>query len=104
MSVNNIDYSTLSVTSATQVLATTCSPVMPSQAKGAVITLETAPIRWRDDGEVASATEGHRMNVGDVLTFDSWTVPKLNWRTVLARIQVIREGATSGALKISWYD
>ena len=103
MSVNNIDYSTLTVTSGTQVLATTCSPVMPSGAKGALITVEGAQIRWRDDGEVATASDGHIMNVGDVLTFDSWTVPN-NWRTVMARIQVIRTGGVDGTLRISWYD
>ena len=101
---NNIDYSTLTVTGSAQVLATTCSPALPGAAKGAVIRLETAPIRWRDDGETVTTTEGHIMNIGDVLTFDSWTVPKNNWRSVLSRIQVIRTGATSGKLKISWYD
>jgi len=61
-------------------------------------------MRWRDDGTAPTASEGHLMNVGDVLTFDSWSVPKLNWRETLLAIQVIRTGATNGALKISWYN
>mgnify|MGYP001579971841 FL=1 len=104
MGINNLDYSTLTVTGSAQVLATACSPVMPSQTKGAVITVEGAPVRWRDDGTAPTATEGQLMNVGDVLTFDSWTVPEQNWKQILRAIQFIRTTATSGLLKISWYD
>ena len=104
MGVNNIDYSTITVTGSAKVVHSGCSPVMPSQAKGAVMTLETAPIRIRDDGETVSTTEGHLMNVGDTLTYNSWTVPRENWRSVMSKLQVIRTGATSGALKISWFD
>jgi len=102
--VNNIDYSTISVTGTAKVVHSSCSPAMASQAKGAVMTLETAPIRFRDDGEAVTATEGHLLNVGDTLTYDSWTVPRENWRSVMSKLQVIRTGATSGALKISWFD
>ena len=104
MGTNNLDYSTLTVTDTAQVVNTACSPVMPTNAQGAIMTVETAPIRWRDDGTVPTSTEGHLMDAGDVLTFDSWTVPNSNWKQVLRAIQVIRTTATSGALKISWYD
>ena len=101
---NNVDFSTLTVTGSAQNLATTCSPIMPAGAKGAIMTLDTAPIRFRDDTTDASATVGHQMNVGDVLTFDSWTVEKQDWQTVMARLTVKRTGDTSGVLNISWYD
>ena len=104
MSVNNVDFSTLTVAGTALVMATACSPAMPSQAKGAIITLEDGQIRWRDDGDAPSSTEGHSLYPTDVLILDSWSVPKVNWRQVLRAIQVIRVTATSGALKISWFD
>ena len=76
---------------------------MPSQAKGALITVETDQVRWRDDGTDPTSSEGHLLNAGDVLTFDSWSVPKLNWRQVLNAIKVIRV-TNDAKLKISWYD
>ena len=103
MSVNNIDYSTLTVDGSARFVATSCSPVMPAGAKGAVMTVEDAQIRLRDDGESVSSADGHILNVGDVLTFDSWTYPN-DWRTVLGRLSVTRKGTTSGVLRISWYD
>ena len=103
MGINNCGYSVLTVTSVAQVLATACSPVMPSQAQGAVISVEDAQVRWRDDGTAPTATEGHLMSAGDVLTFDSWTVPKNNWKQVLKAIQFIRVTADA-KLKISWFD
>ena len=104
MGLNNCGYSTMAVTDTAKVLATGCSPVMPGQARGAVITVETAQIRYRDDGTAPTDTEGHILNVGDVLTFDSWTIPEQSWKQVLKAIQFIRTGGTSGALRISWYD
>ena len=104
MGTNNVDYSTLTVTDTAQVLATAASPVLASQAHGAVISVEAAPVRWRDDGTAPTASEGHLLNVGDVLTFDSWSVPNVNWKQVLKAIQFIRTTGTNGLLKISWYD
>ena len=101
--VNCIDYSTLTVTNTAQVMASTCSPTIPDRAKGAMITCETDQWRWRDDGTAPTDTEGHLMNPGDVLTFDSWSVPKQNWRQVMKAIQVIEVTGTP-ILKISWYD
>ena len=101
--INNIDYSTITVTNAAAVLSTACSPVMPAGARGAVITVEDDQVRYRDDGTAPSTSEGHLLNVGDVLTFDSWTVPKQNWRQVLRAIQFYRVTADA-KLKISWYD
>ena len=104
MGTNNIDYSTLTVTNVAQVVSTAASPAMVSQAKGAMMSVETAPIRWRDDGTAPTSTEGHLLMPGDILNFNSWTVPYQNWKEVLRAIQVIRTGTDNGLLKISWYD
>ena len=103
MSINNVDYSTIPISSASKVLATESSPTMPSQAHGAVITVEDDQVRWRDDGTAPTSGEGHLLNVGDTLTFDSWSVPKNNWKQVLNAIRFIRV-STDAKLKISWYD
>ncbi len=103
MSVNNIDYSTLAVAGTAVGLTVDASPVMPSGAKGATITVETDQVRFRDDGTAPTASEGHLLNVGDVLSFNSWTVPREDFRQVLKAIQFIRVTNTA-ALKISWYD
>ena len=104
--VNNKDFSNLTVTDTAKVLSSSCSPVMPAGAKGALITVETAAVRYRDDGEtpVAAAGSSTILNVGDVLTFDSWTYPGNNWRSVLRVIQFVRAAGTSGILTIHWYD
>ena len=104
MGTNNLDYSTLTVTDSAQVVNTACSPTMPSNAQGAVMTVETAPIRYRDDGTAPTSTEGHLLMPGDSLIFDSWTVPNSNWKQILRALRVIRTGTDSGLLKISWYD
>jgi len=104
MSVNNVGYSTMTVTDTAKVMANACSPAMPGGAQGAVITVEAAQIRYRDDGTAPEAAEGHILNVGDVLLYDSWTVPRNNWKQVLKAIQFIRTGGTDGMIKISWYD
>ena len=104
MGTNNIDYSTLTVTNSAQVVSTAASPAMVSQAQGAVMTVETAPIRYRDDGTAPTSTEGHLLMPGDVLKYDSWTVPSQNWKQVLRALQVIRTGTDNGLLKISWFD
>jgi len=100
---NSIDYSTMAVTDTAKVLSTGCSPVMP-QCKGAVITIEDADVRYREDGTAPTAAEGILLEIGDNLVYDSWTVPSQDWRSVLRAIQFIRTGTVSAALKIHWYD
>ena len=104
--VNNVDFSNLTVTGTAKVMAEECSPIMPNLAKGAMIAVETAAVRYRDDGTapVAAAGSSTILNIGDVLTFDSWSYPGNNWRQVLRAIQFIRAAGTSGILTIHWYD
>ena len=103
--VNSKGFSNLTVTGTAQVMATACSPAMPDGAKGAIIVVETAPVRYREAGTAVSAAgSGHLLNVGDSLNYDSWTHPGNDWRSVLKAISVIRTTGTSGILTISWYD
>lgn len=101
--VNCIDYSTLAVSSSAVTFGVDASPILPTRAKGAIITVETDQARYRIDGTAPTSTEGHLLEIGDVLTFDSWTEPTNDWRQVLNAIQFIRV-TTDAALKISWFD
>ena len=105
---NCVDYATLAVDAAVTLLddaspnlrITTSST---RRAKGAVITVETDQVRYREDGTDPTSTEGILLNVGDVLTYDSWTVPKQNWRSVLEAVRFIKVTAAA-KLKIHYYD
>ncbi len=102
--VNVIDYSTLSINTTVTALSD-ATPSMPDGAKGALVTLEQANLRMRTDGTDPTTSEGHLVYVGDVLTFDSWTVPKQNWRSTFRTCEFIQAvAATTGLLKITWYD
>ena len=106
MSVNEVDFSTLLLISdAAKTLSSGASPTMPDRTKGAIITVESNALRMRDDGDAPTTAVGHLLNVGDVLTYDSWSVPKQNWRQVLQRMKFIQAVAsTTGNLMISWFD
>lgn len=105
MGINNLDFSTKDVAGTVVNLADDVSPVMPYGAKGALITVEASQLRYRDDGTAPTASVGHILAVGDVLTLDSWTVPKADWRQVMQRMNFIQGAAsTTGTLNISWYD
>jgi len=104
--INEIDFSQLSsISDAAKTLSSDASPTIPSRAKGAIITVEDNNLRMRDDGTAPTASIGHLLYVGDVVTYDSWSVPKLNWRQVLQQTKFIQAVAsTTGNLMISWYD
>ena len=107
MGVNNIDFSTGDVDTDVVNLATGLAPTMPDRAKGAIITLDDTgqALRYRDDGDAPTTAVGHKVNPGDVIVFDSWTVPKQNWRQVMKQMNWIQcVAATTGTLMVSWYD
>jgi hypothetical protein len=60
----------------------------------ALITCETAQIRFRIDGTNPTASEGHILNPGDILKLDS--------NADIAAFKAIRTGATSGVIKVSY--
>ena len=59
----------------------------------ATCTVETAQIRFRVDGTDPTSSEGHILEIGDVLYVDKQDVSKFS---------AIRTGATSGVLKVSY--
>ena len=61
---------------------------------GAVITVETAQIRWWDDGTDPTASEGYLSNVGAVITLDS--------PARAAGFRAIRTGGTSATLRVAY--
>jgi hypothetical protein len=81
----------------TVTVATTAIGVVASSgdnvAHRAVITVETAQIRFRYDGTAPTATVGHLAEIGDRLTIEG----RANIRNFLA----IRTGATSGTLQVT---
>jgi len=64
-------------------------------AEHAEITLETAQIRFRLDGTDPTSSEGHLVEVGDVIT--------LNSAAQIAGFKAIRTGSTSGVLKVTYF-
>ena len=63
-------------------------------AEKVIITVETAQIRWRDDGTDPTTTVGFLANVGTVLTLDN--------RDRIEKFRAIRTGGTSALLNVSY--
>ena len=98
--VNNVAFTNEAVT------ASAATITVPAGAKGAIITVQTAAVAFRMDGTapVAAAGSSTVLNVEDILTFDSWTYPGNNWRSVLKAIQFVENTVTDGVLAIEWFD
>lgn len=62
-------------------------------AHRAVMTVETAQIRFRYDGTDPTSTVGHLANVGDRLTLEG--------RANIRRFRAIRTGGTSASLMVT---
>ena len=62
--------------------------------RNALITVETAQIRFTIDGTTVTASAGHVLNVGDVLELDS--------SEALTAFSAIRTGGTSGTIRCSY--
>ena len=63
-------------------------------AEKVIITVETAQIRWRDDGTDPTSSVGHLANVGTIITLDN--------RNRIDRFRAIRTGSTSALLNVSY--
>ena len=64
-------------------------------AKTALITVESAQIRWLDDGTAPTSTTGHVANPTDVIALDN--VGRL------FTFRAIRTGASSATIRVSYY-
>ena len=64
--------------------------------ESAVLTVETAVVRFRLDGAAPTSSEGHVLEVGDVLELDS--------SESLANVRFIRRDGTSATLRCSYGD
>ena len=103
---NILGYVTFSAaTAATGVCnidATTGALVSPPfGAKGAILTVETAAIRWRMDGTDPTTSNGHPLAAASTLTFDSWTSGN-NWKQCLKKIRFI--GTATNVVQVSFFD
>lgn len=98
--MNIIDFSTLTVSN-TAVGFDSASPAMPTRAKGFLITVEDADVRWRADGSDPTSTEGHRIRDEGIFVADS---TRRDWRQLMNAIKFIRTGSADASLKISWTD
>lgn len=63
-------------------------------AISALITVETANVRYRADGTNPTSSEGHLLRVGDILELES--------PDEIQRIRFIRTSGTSSVIKVTY--
>jgi len=103
--VNVTDYVTMDVEATAKNISSEASDTLKSNTKGMVLTVEGSAVRMREDGTDPTATEGHLINPGDVVTYDSWTVPKQDWKSTIRNLNFIAAvAATTGNIKVTYYD
>lgn len=84
---------------------TTGSPHgIPDGAKGCIITFTGAGVRWRADGTAPTTGVGHYQAANSVLTFDSWTAPGNDWRSILKKLEFSPSSSGTVTLDISYFD
>ena len=71
------------------------TPATYLDATRAEMTLETAQIRFWVDGSDPTSSEGHTVNIDDVIVLDS--------AAQIAGFKAIRTGGSSGSLKVSYF-
>ena len=86
-----VGFEQLSITDTAKALAS-----IPANANGAVITVEDATMRYRDDGTNPTATVGLRVFVGGTIV--------LNSRDSLDKFRAIRTGSSNSEINVSYYE
>ena len=71
------------------------TPEKYSDAEYAFMTLEIAQIRYWDDGSDPTSSEGHEVNIGDIIMLYS--------AAQIADFKATRTSDTSGKLMVSYY-
>lgn len=97
---NVVDFATLTVSTTANSL-TDGSPTLPDRANGCIIVTETDKIRWRADGTNPGSSTGVYMAAASSLTFDSWSSPRKNWRSVMKGLRFIRDTASTADAKLN---
>ena len=69
---------------------------IPSNANKAVITVETAGLRYRDDGTNPTSSVGHNMRVGSVIF--------LNGRNAVLNFKAIKSGTANSKINVDYYE
>ena len=85
----------------TVVVSTTANRLtIPDRANGVIIVTQGDKLRWRADGSDPDSNTGVYYAVASTLTFDSWSAPRKNWRSVMKNLRFIRDTAASGDAKL----
>jgi hypothetical protein len=102
---NCVGFSTLTVSTTANGL-TDVTGGIPSRAYGAQIVTETDKIRYRLDGTSPGSSTGVYLAAGSTITFDSWSAPRKDWKSVMRNLKVIRDTASAAdaKLNIHWFD
>ncbi len=101
MALNIVDESTLTV-AGTSIGLSSASPTLAASellgARQAVITVKTAPVYYRNDGDNATSS--------DTLLYpdDMLNILGDSMRSILTNLRFIRMGSVSASLVIRWYD
>ena len=101
MALNIVDESTLTV-AGTSIGLSSASPTLAAAellgARQAAITVKTAPVYYRQDGDAATNS--------DPILYPNDILPVLgdSMRSILTKLRFLRVGATSATLHIRWYD
>ena len=106
--VNCVGYCTLSATdTGGATLGESSTAGIPSRARGCTITVEQAGVRLRMDGTASDTGigNGDLLNIGDVVVLDSWTVPSVNWKSVMLGMRFASDvTGSTGELSIHYFD
>jgi len=85
---------TISSTAAGLTAATYAPGTGGPQVRRALITVDSAPIRWWADGSTPTTTTGHLSNIGDVIN--------LAGPNDIRNFRAIRAGATDAKVQVSY--
>ena len=101
MALNIVDESTLTV-AGTSIALSSASPTLAAAetagARQAVITVKTAPVYFRQDGDDATSSDTI-LYPGDMLNLLGDSMHRM-----LEKVRFLRVGSTSATLVIRWYD
>lgn len=81
------------VTVSTSAIGLPSIPTSGQRATKALITIETNPVRWRDDGTNPTAGAGQPIAAAGVLEYEG----------VMEAFKVIRSGASDATLNVTYY-